>query len=244
MNTNSKVTARIDKIVKSILSFRMTEDEWQKYYKLHPLADKSNHLIVPNTFLQKHTEQPVELNKEEIEELRRRVNDVHKYITPLNIRSAENGIDDAKKNIDTIRKGENIVNQNNGISVHITADDAKELEHCCREEGKHNLYQIAAFVTSNIDTIFKNSVFIMRNESKPEKEERNKKQGRAVFLGTEIYNGACKVNKETFSVLFTVGISRFCDHQTGKLEVKRRLYHFRLTNIKKTASSSGAIKSQ
>jgi hypothetical protein len=134
-----------------------------------------------------------------------------------------------------------IVNQNNGVPVHITSNDEDKLMYSCHEEGKHNLYQIAALITSNIDAIFENSVYIMRNESKPEKEERNREQERSVFLYTEIYNGACKVNGRIFSVVFTIGFSRFHNTETKKDEIKGRLYHFRLTNIKKLLPPMGKL---
>ena len=243
---------------KIILSDTFTEERWKKYHEEHPNAKRENHTIVPNPPSTSHEEEHAKHTDEDklkycgIRRLLRALNIYfekkiqkivcagHEYITPDNVKSADNGIDDAEKHVKEMRDND-IINQNNGVAVHITANDAKELIDCCITEGDYNLYQISALITSNIDAIFENSVYITRNESKPEKEERNKKKKRSVFLNTEIYNGACKINGEIFSVLFTIGISRFSNQETGKVEIKRRLYHFTLTNIKKLLPQMGQL---
>ena len=80
--------------------------------------------------------------------------------------------DDAKKHIKEMRDRD-IINQNNGVSVHITANDAKELIDCCITEVDYNLYQISALITSNIDTIFENSVYVVSPKKKSGTERKN-----------------------------------------------------------------------
>ena len=62
---------------------------------------------------------------------------------------------------------------------------------------------------------------------------RNREQKQSIFLYTETYNGAYKVNGKIFSVAFTIGVSRFHNTKKTKDEIKGGLYHFRLINIKK-----------
>ena len=44
---NFKIAKQLLKIAKQLLSFDMTEREWQEYHKEHPNADKRNHHIIP-----------------------------------------------------------------------------------------------------------------------------------------------------------------------------------------------------
>jgi len=41
------IASELLKIAKDLLSFDMTEKEWQEYHKEHPNANKANHHIIP-----------------------------------------------------------------------------------------------------------------------------------------------------------------------------------------------------
>ena len=84
-----------------------------------------------------------------------------------------------------------------------------------------------------LHTLFEQSIFLGRLESIPQKEKRNKKKGKPQWLYKEFYTGGCKANGEIFSVVFIVSVLRPQESNSIEENEVRKLYCFRLTNIKK-----------
>ena len=115
---------RIYKIAaKIILSKTMTESEWKKYHEEHPHAKRENHIIIPSSTSisqenknKRHKRKDNARNREvrrllrtlrlhiekKYNKLQERIHSGHEFIVPNNIRSADNGIEDAKKHIKEI----------------------------------------------------------------------------------------------------------------------------------------------